>query len=229
MATEITSQLQNTLKGYNMLLYFAGTMITYEPDEECITDFWNHGILKKLPVSSSNPVFIKAASQLKESCSDKSSSTNAMSEDFYRLFSRVKEPLAPVYESSYAKTTVSGSPVNDHDVTEFYNSYGWLPEFRPEIKDDHLGSELLFLTIMIDKFLVLDDEACRREMRNEIQRYIEQHVLSWLPEWHKRVQENSVTLSYRGISSLIYACVEDIYSILLNRNGQANQNVYLRN
>ena len=229
MATEITSQLHYTLKGYNMLLYFAGTMITYEPDEECITDFWNQGILKKLPVSSSNPVFLKAASQLRDSCRDKSSSTNAMSEDFYRLFSREKAPLAPVYESSYAKTPVSGRSLNDNDVTDFYNSYGWLPEFRPEIKDDHLGSELLFLTILVDKYLVLDDEACRREMRNEIQRYIEQHMLSWLPEWHRRVQENSVTLSYRGISSLIYACVADIYSILLNRNGQGNQNLYLRN
>ncbi len=229
MATEIISQLHNTLKGYNMLLYFAGTMITYEPADECITDFWNQGIVKKLPVSSSNPVFIKAASQLRESCSDKSSSINAMNEDFFRLFSRVKAPLAPVYESSYAKTPVSGGSLNDHDVTEFYNSYGWLPEFRPEIKDDHLGSELLFLTIMVDKYLVLDDEACRREMRNEIQRYIEQHLLSWLPEWHRRVQENSVTLSYRGISSLIYACVEDIYSILLNRNDRDKQQVYLRN
>ena len=30
------SQNHNILKGYNMLFYFAGSMIMYEPSEECI-------------------------------------------------------------------------------------------------------------------------------------------------------------------------------------------------
>ena len=54
-----------------MLLYFAGSMIMHEPSEECIVDFWEKGILKNLPVSSSNPNFIKAASQLRDSFTDK--------------------------------------------------------------------------------------------------------------------------------------------------------------
>ena len=45
-----------------MLFYFAGSMIMHEPSEECIVDFWEKGILKNLPVSSSNPNFVKAAS-----------------------------------------------------------------------------------------------------------------------------------------------------------------------
>ena len=51
----MNNQENNILKGYNMLLYFAGSMIMYEPSEECIVDFWTNGVLKKLPVSSSNP------------------------------------------------------------------------------------------------------------------------------------------------------------------------------
>ena len=50
-----------------MLFYFAGSMIMHEPSEECIVDFWEKGILKNLPVSSTNPNFINAASQLRES------------------------------------------------------------------------------------------------------------------------------------------------------------------
>ena len=69
---EIRNENHNILKGYNLLLYFAGSMIMYEPNEECIVDFWKQGILTKLPVSSSNPNFAKAASQLRESCIDKS-------------------------------------------------------------------------------------------------------------------------------------------------------------
>jgi TorA maturation chaperone TorD len=212
-----------------MLLYFAGTMIMYEPAEECIVDFWKEGILKKLPVSSSNPVYVRAAEQLRESCSDKSSSTNAMSEDYYRLFAREIMPLAPFYESLYNKSTPAGKTLNVSDVSDFYNSYGWMVKFRSELKDDHLGVELLFLTILVEKYIILDDEACRGEMRNEIRRFIEQHMLSWIPEWHKRVQEYSITLSYKGISSLIYACVEDIHSILSNRNELLFERGYLKN
>jgi putative dimethyl sulfoxide reductase chaperone len=229
MTTDITNQQHNILKGYNMLLYFAGTMIMYEPSEECIIDFWKNGFLKKLPVSSSNPVFMKAASQLRESCTDESSSTNSMIEDYYRLFTREEHPLAPVYESFYRKSSHDTKVCNVSDVTEFYRSYGWMPKFRPEKKDDHLGIELLFLTILIDKYMILDDEACRREMRNEIRRFIEEHIFSWITEWYKRVQEYSVTLSYKGISSLIYGCVEDIHSVLSDSNELFTQRGYLRN
>jgi len=66
-------------------------------------------------------------------------------------------------------------------------------------------------------------------MRNEIRRFIEEHILSWVPEWHQRVQVNSVTLSYKGISSLIYACVEDIHSLLSERKELLIQSTYLKN
>ncbi len=229
MPTDNKSQQHSLLKGYNMLLYFAGTMIIYEPAEECIIDFWREGILKKLPVSSSNPLFIRAASQLRESCTDKSSNTDAMSKDFERLFSRDILPLAPVYESLYKKAASEPGIIKDPDVTEFYNSYGWMSKFRPVKKDDHLGVELLFMTILIEKYIMLDDEACRNEMRNEIKRFIDQHILSWIPEWHNRVQENSFTMSYKGISSLIHACAEDVRSIVTSVTDNVLLPGYIRN
>jgi TorA maturation chaperone TorD len=229
MLTDTTSQQHSILKGYNMLLYFAGTMIMYEPSEECVVDFWNDGILKKLPVSSSNPVFVRAATQLRESCTDKSSSTNAMIEDYYRLFTRENVPLAPLYESIYQNFLPEERRSNVPDVSEFYNSYGWMKKFKPEMKDDHLGVELLFLTKLVEKYIILDDEACRTEMRNEIRRFIEQHILSWIPEWYRRVQANSLTISYKGISSLIYACAEDIHALLSEKNETFSRAVYLKN
>ncbi len=70
-----------------MLLYFAGSMIMYEPVEECVVDFWSKGILKTLPVKSRNPRFIEAASQLRESCKDKTLCRKMLQDDFNRLFS----------------------------------------------------------------------------------------------------------------------------------------------
>jgi TorA maturation chaperone TorD len=204
----------NILKGYNMLLYFAGTMIMYEPSEECITDFWKNGILKKLPVSSSNPNFVKAASQLRNSCSDPAICGKMLRDDYIRLFSRSEMPLVPAFESLYSRNGQPGSDNQSPCVTDFYNSYGWTSKFRKKIKDDHLAVELLFLTCLIDKYLAYDDDACSNEMKKEILRYIDNHILSWIPEWNRKIQFYSETLSFKGIGTLILACIEDISSLL---------------
>lgn len=201
----------NILKAYNMLLYFAGSMIMNAPTEECVIDFWRNGSLKKLPVRSSNPRFINAASILRQSCEDKDLCIKMLNEDYSRLFDKSGLMLSPARESDYA---IDG-PGNNHETPEeFYKSYCWQPESKSDIPADHLGIGLLFLTRLTDKYLQIDDEPSRREMRNEIRRFIDHHLLSWIPQWNETIQENAQTLCYKGIGTLIHACVEDIYAIL---------------
>ena len=219
----------NILKGYNMLFYFAGSMIMHEPSEECIVDFWERGILKNLPVSSSNPNFVKAASQLRESFSDKSTFGKMLHEDYLRLFAGPLPALAPAYESYYSKEVQDESGYNSLNVTEFYNSYGWTSKFKGRISDDHLGIELLFLTLLVDKYLVMDDEACRGEMRKEIRRFINHHILSWIPQWNKRIQNDAKTLSFKGIGNLILACSEDIFVFFEQKSSSAISTDFLKN
>ena len=211
----INNHENNILKGYNMLLYFAGSMIMHEPSEECVVDFWRNGILKRLPVSSSNPNFVLAASQLRESCSDKSICGKSLREDYLRLFAKDELTLAPAYESVYRKNDSTESSENSQSVSDFYSSYGWQSKFKGKINDDHLGIELLFLTLLIEKLLVLDDKACKVEMRNEIRRFIGNHILSWIPAWNKKLQSNANTLCFKGIGTLILACTEDIFSMMI--------------
>jgi TorA-specific chaperone len=210
----IKAKNQNSvIKAYNMLLYFSGSMIMYEPVEECVTDFWSKGILKTLPVKSSNPRFVLAASQLRESCMDKTLCKTMLQEDFNRLISGSGIPLAPPLKSNYIDTFIKDASGAER-VTDFYNSYGWKKRTRYNIPDDNLGIELLFLTLLTDKYISIDDEACRKEMRKEIRRFLKDHILSWLPEWNERMQEYSKTLCYKGIATLIYASCEDIYGFL---------------
>jgi TorA maturation chaperone TorD len=213
MITQIENNQHNILKGYNMLLYFAGSMIMNEPSDECIVDFLRNGILKNLPVLSINPNFIKAASLLRNSCEDKDVCGKMVREDYNRLFARKDLTLAPAFETLYNKNRFLESGQQAASVTDFYNSYGWISKYKGRINDDHLGIELLFLTLLIDKYLVLDDEACRVEMRNEIRRFIDFHLLSWVSEWNKKIQAHSNTLCFKGIGTLILACAEDIYTI----------------
>jgi TorA maturation chaperone TorD len=203
----------SVIKAYNMLLYFSGSMIMYEPVEECVIDFWSKGILKTLPVKSSSPRFVLAASQLRESCMDKTICKTILQEDFGRLIMGKGVPLAPPFKSNYIDSLIKEESGAER-VTDFYDSYGWKKRLRYNIPDDNLGIELLFLTLLLDKYIALDDEICLKEMRKEIRRFISNHILSWLPEWNERMQEYSRTLCYKGIATLIYACCEDIYGFL---------------
>ena len=222
MTLEINDKQPNVLKGYNMLLYFAGTMIMFDPSQECIHDFWSEGILKNLPVSSTNPRFIKAASQLHQSVGDQNSSVKMMREDYLTLFTGTGNPLAPPYESVYRSKDHLMFDKQTSEVREFYKSYGWESKFKGKIPDDHLGIELLFLTLLIEKYLELDDEICNSEMRIEIRRFIDQHLMSWIPDWNKHIQEHANTLGYKGIGTLILSCVEDLYSIMCQNNTNFN-------
>lgn len=216
MKVEREEEKENLLKGYSMLLYFAGSMVMFEPVEECITDFWRNGILKKLPVTSRNPRFIEAAAELHESCDDPSTCLANLREDYLNLFTGTGTMMAPPYES-----VILG---NEHiifdkptlEVREYYRAYGWKSRFEGKIPDDHLGTEILFINLMVDKYLSLDDEACRREMRNEMVRFIEGHPLKWIGTWQPMVEKHAGTKCFRGISRLLWASLEDITSILRN-------------
>jgi TorA maturation chaperone TorD len=211
----------NILKAYNMLLYFAGTMLMYEPNHECIRDFWNEGILKTLPVSSKNPRFVKAASQLRNSISNDDSTFLMMKEDYISLFNGSGSSFAPPYESVYRSKDNLMFDIQTTEVRDFYRSYGWESNLENKIPDDHLGIELLFLTLMIEKYLDLDDKVCHVEMKSEIIRFIDQHILSWVPLWNEHIQTYANTLSYKGIGTLIHACVEDMSGILEHNNAES--------
>jgi putative dimethyl sulfoxide reductase chaperone len=209
---------KNLLKAYNMLLYFAGTMVMWDPENECIHDFWKQGMLKSLPVSSSNPMFIRAASQLRDSISDKTSGFEYMKRDFQALFSGSAVTLAPPTESEFRKKYRTYPEKKISGVSDFYRSYGWQSTFRDSVSDDHIGIELLFLTLMVEKYLELDDEVCHIEMKNEIRRFIDENLLTWVPGWNEKIQEYALTNSYKGIGSLIIACIEDLYGLMDGSN-----------
>jgi TorA maturation chaperone TorD len=221
MIMESGMEEHNILKAYNMLLYFAGTMLMYEPNHECIRDFWNEGILKTLPVSSNNPRFVKAASQLRNSISNDDGTFLMMKKDYISLFNGSGSSFAPPYESVYRSKDNLMFDIQTTEVRDFYRSYGWESNFKNKIPDDHLGIELLFLTLMIEKYLDLDDKVCHVEMKSEIIRFIDQHILSWVPLWNEHIQTYANTLSYKGIGTLIHACVEDMSDILEHNNAES--------
>jgi len=204
----------NVLKAYTLLLYFSGSMIMHGPGDECISDFLKSGLLKRLPLSSSNPRFIHAASLLRnQDTSDKERCKKELNSDFNRLFAQNSLSLAPPHKSFYEKDDYQKKNGNSEGVSGFYDSYGWQSHIRDTYTDDHLGTGLLFLNRLIEYYMQLDDDACKREMRSEISRFINKHILSWVPQWQEDVMVQARTQFYKGIAELIYACTEDIVTL----------------
>jgi TorA maturation chaperone TorD len=210
----IIENRKNLLKGYNMLLYFAGSMISSEPTEECIIDFWTYNTLERLPVLSPNPRFLKAASLLRYPITDEEKFRQMLSDDYSILFSESGLLLASARTSTYLVDEKRRMTI-ENEITEFYNAYGWKPG-NPGKHSDYLGIELLFLTKLIDMYLTLDDPPSCREMKKEICRFINNYILSWISLWDEDIREYAHNQCYKGISTLIYACAEDLYGIFSN-------------
>ncbi|MGQ9620787.1 MAG: TorD/DmsD family molecular chaperone [Bacteroidales bacterium] len=211
---------QNLLKGYIMMLYFGGTMIMFDPSLECIYDFWTKGIIKQLPVFSSNPDFMKAAGLLRESAGKAANKYKPLREDYLTLFTDTRQPLAPPFESVYRSEKNLVSDTITSDVSNFYFRNRWDSKFRNKIPDDHLGIELLFLTYLIENYLDSAEKTNYKNLANEISSFINEHLISWIPRWSRDVEKHAKTLGYKGIALLVLSSVQDIVNII-TRNSPA--------
>lgn len=208
LLNQLNRGTNNLLKGYNYLLYFAGSMVTYEPTDECVTDFWKKGLLKRMPLMSNNPRFITAMAQLRESCKDQTLCSATLKKEYQRLFGMHSFSI-PLLASHFTENQEEKDRIRK-ELKELYDAYGWNPKLRIKLSDDHLGIEVLFLTKMIDKLNSLDDEPCRNEMRNQIIRFTERYMLPWIGEWNQRVQESAESLCYKGTANLLTSIIEDV-------------------
>ncbi|HOM41586.1 MAG TPA: molecular chaperone TorD family protein [Bacteroidales bacterium] len=214
MKNENIKDENNLLKGYIMMLYFSGSMVMFDPSTECVYDFWTKGMLKQLPVWSPNPDFVKAAALLRQSTERAQNKHELLKEDYLRLFSGIGKPLAPPVESVYRSDEHIMFDRNTEEIRNIYRKHSWESKFKNKIPDDHLGIELLFLTYLIEKYINSQAILERQSLTNEIVEFIQEHMLSWVPQWKDDVVNNASTLAYRGIALLVSASLEDIKKII---------------
>lgn len=198
------------LKGYSMLLYFSGSFILNEPMESCIKDFANGDLFRKMPISSNNPNYILASSFLNNISSKSPVSYDEILADYLTLFGLSGIPQAPPFESYYCKEPASSKEMIP-EVHYTYQAYGWQPETAESVPHDHLGIELQFLNLMLEKYHEIEDGVCHMELSKDIKKFIDNHLRPWLSEWNAKMQEHAISDFYKGIAFLVVACVQDVY------------------
>ncbi len=202
------------LKGYSMLLYFAGSFILNEPTEDCIKDLVSEDIFKKMPVSSNNPNYILATSFLNNINSSSNIAYDDILADHLNLFGGTGISLAPPYESYYRSKEHLLNQKPATEVKNIYRSYGWKSSLEGQIPDDHLGIEIQFLNLMLEKYYELEDKACKRELQKDIRKFIEIHIQPWIKDWNNDIQQNAISDFYKGAGYLVVACTQDVYFLV---------------
>ena len=205
----------NILKGYSMLLYFGGSFILGQPEESSVFELASSDIFKKMPVRSHNPNFILASSFLNKVNENGELDYESILDDHLKLFGGMGVAKAPPYESVYLSHDHLMNQEQTLQVKRIYQTYAWNPSLNGKIPEDHLGIELQFLNMLLEKFIEIDDGVCKREVHTDMIKFIDNHIIKWLPEWNTNLQQNAVSPFYKGIGYLILASIQDVRSLLV--------------
>ncbi len=118
-------------------------------------------------------------------------------DDFAHLFA-IPGGVAPPLESLAA----AGGETDLADVlTDFYADAGLTFDEQYELMPDHLSLELLFMSYLIDS----------RDLELQ-ERFLEEHIMNWVPYYCDRVTAEARTLFYREVASLTRDFLEREYA-----------------
>jgi len=217
--TEGLNEIENNFfAAYGMMLSFAGSFILYEPHTGCISDLIEMDLLKKLPIESDNPKFIKAASYLREIDPSHPMDYDKIINDHLELFGGKGKAKATPYSSVYMSSDHIMNDTLSIQVRKIYNAYGWKSQLEGKVPDDHLGIELQFINLLLSKYPELEDGVCKNEISKDLIKFIYNYINPWINKWNRCVQDNAESNFYKGIAYLTVACIEDIYSTLTGKN-----------
>jgi len=213
--TEGWSEINNNFyTAYSLMLSFAGSFILYEPQSGCINDLIDMKLFKSLPVESDNPKFILAASYLRKINGEQPLDYDEIINDHLELFGGKGEAFAPPYGSVYMSKDHLMNDLSSREVRKIYNAYGWRSDMEGKVPDDHLGIELQFINLLLEKYPRLEDDVCRREIKTDILKFIDNFIKPWINQWNINIQENAGSNFYKGIGYLTVAGIEDVYSTM---------------
>ena len=214
--TGFTNTMNTTdelLQAYTALFIFLGGSVSMTPGESELPHICDAGLLRNLPVESRNSMFGQASRLLKSPCPFKQQCHLTVENNYGSLLS--DKSTAEAYPAASLWRN-SGTTTGEHHrhLGMIYSRYGYSRAAEEGLEPDHLGIQLLFTNLLIEKYLTEDDYEIRDMIRKDLLDFINAEMLSWIPRWAERVSGKSVTKCYTGISGLIVGGLEDVRDIL---------------
>lgn len=204
---------EELLQAYTALFLFLGSSVSMSPGESGLPHLCDAGLLRNLPVGSTNSRFQLASRLLKSPCPVKHQCHLAVGDNYRSLLAGGKDSAAYPATSYWVNTGLTAE--EHHRVqTSLYSRYGYSRADDSGLPPDHLGIQLLFTNMLLEKFLTEDDYEIRAMIGNDLIQFISKEMLNWLPRWAEAVSDKSRTKCYTGISGLIIGGLEDVRDII---------------
>lgn len=201
------------LQAYTTMLLFLGSSVAMTPADGGLSVFCQKGFLRNLPVTSNNRNFREASRLLKSPCPYQGACSSVVGKNYETLFGSESEAQAsPV---AFEWKDIATDPEAFHlNLKKIYDRYGFQKHDYCEMSYDHLGLELLFVNMLLEKYLTEDDSEIKEMIRSDLSSFISVEMLSWLPRWAEAVADKSVTKCYTGIAGLVIGSLEDVNDLL---------------
>lgn len=134
-----------------------------------------------------------------------------LEKEFYRLFIGPDRLKAPPYESVYLGKEKIIFDIQTLQVRDCYRTWGMEAEKKYKEPDDHIGLEIKFLSLLIDRAIVFlkDENEEIYENLLDQQLFLSQHVLAFGPEFLDLVIKNTEEIFYKGLALLASGFLEE--------------------
>jgi len=117
--------------------------------------------------------------------------------EYTRLFIGPYKLPCPPWESVYTSAKRLMMQEAFDKVQEFYNEVG-LKIDDPDIMPDHIGAELNFLAILIQK---MDNEPEKKnDYLNLAKRFLEEHLTRWIPQFSQEMKKAACSSFYKELA-----------------------------
>ncbi|MCD8339616.1 MAG: molecular chaperone TorD family protein [Burkholderiales bacterium] len=173
-----------------------------EPSPEFIRTI----VAYRFPVPSNNSDLNKGVSQLMATVKDGGINLNDLENDYVRTFhgAKAKTSMAIPYESAY--TSPSGKIMQDafEKVLRIFYAYGFDCSGYDR-HPDHAGLELGFMSYLCRKSQEAIEKANPSSLCKTLadqQKFLDAHILNWMPEFLVDVRHFSVTPFYQSAAQM---------------------------
>lgn len=131
--------------------------------------------------------------------------------EYTRLFIGPYKLPCPPWESVYTSAKRLMMQEAFDEVQEFYTEAG-LKIDDPDIMPDHIGAELNFLAILIQK---MDSELGKRDdYLNLIKRFLEEHLTRWIPQFSQEMEMAVCSSFYKELARVTRDFILSEHNIL---------------
>jgi TorA maturation chaperone TorD len=138
---------------------------------------------------------------------------SGLQQEFHDLFTVPLGRYVTPYESVYRDECVIGEErvrgllmgPSTLAVLQTYRENGFTPSPQGSELPDHVGVELSFMSILCRReheAREVGDDAMAARLRERERRFLEDHLLRWVPHLRQRITANSLSEFYRGVAGL---------------------------